>query len=494
MWNPLRKRKSAPALRQLARLTTAVVVGVAILLAATLYVMNTLAGKATDRVSSAAADVSSAPIIETQFRRYERLSAQYKLTANRAYDAQRREVAAMLNARLEDLRRDSQSPYETRVLAQTRRSLDTYFETRRDAEAAGHSAEVLVSELQPLFAEVLVDLQRLRALHANELDDARRDAAALRTASLVAAGAGVVLIAGAMFSYGAALRRWAYRPLGEVSRTIDRIGTGDSKARLPHELPEELGEIAGSVNHLAQLLALQRENQVRYLAMLAHDLRNPLAGMRVTIDAFRRNGMAPEAKERACELVDKQINRLDRMVRELQDAARMEAGHLAIRRDRTDLCAIVRDVCDLHHGVSPRHVITLSLPDAPVLGDVDATRIEQALTNLVLNAVRYSPEGGDIRVSLRSRANEACLCVKDEGIGIPPEDLPKVFVPVWRRETRGEGTGMGLPIVRQIVEAHGGRVDVESKPGAGSTFCLHLPLADASKPDEPVLDVCPREI
>ena len=178
------------------------------------------------------------------------------------------------------------------------------------------------------------------------------------------------------------------------------------------------------------------------------------------------------------------------MVGDFLDASRIEGGHLELIRRRSDARDFVRDVVQLYETSSFSHPLRLAIPSSPVMVDCDPERMAQVLNNLVSNAIKYSPNGGPVVLSLREEGENAILTVSDSGIGIAHGDLEKIFEPFRRTGASREtipGVGLGLSVSRRIVEGHGGRIVVQSELGAGSTFRVEVPLAEArpaSVPEE----------
>ena len=171
---------------------------------------------------------------------------------------------------------------------------------------------------------------------------------------------------------------------------------------------------------------------------------------------------------------------MNRMVGDFLDVSLIEANRLTLHLEPCELDVLARSVVDFFWDVSEKHRLELSSPAeaVPILGDV--TRLEQVLNNLVSNAIKYSPAGGAIRVTVEKSAAKASVSVSDEGFGISPDDLKRLFQPFQRLGTPGEdipGIGLGLSVTRKLVEAHKGTIEVESVLGKGSTFRVHLPLA-----------------
>jgi signal transduction histidine kinase len=227
------------------------------------------------------------------------------------------------------------------------------------------------------------------------------------------------------------------------------------------------------------------------LSAITHDLGQPLASIRVAAQMLQRQAAEAEASETALLAeglagIDAATDKMWSMLDELMDVARLDAGRpLDLNWQQVDLVALVRQEVEAQRGSSPHHrlVFHAELPALPM--DLDPPRIGRVLSNLITNAIKFSPNGGEIEVSVarQQRQDEdgdrAVVRVQDHGVGIPAADLPRLFDRFFRGANvsgRIGGTGIGLATVRQIVEQHGGRVEVASEEGRGSTFTVYLPL------------------
>lgn len=226
---------------------------------------------------------------------------------------------------------------------------------------------------------------------------------------------------------------------------------------------------------MADGIARQREDQLAFVAGVAHELRNPLSALSTDVQAL---GLAPsgQGRDRALARVGRQVDRLTRMLDDLLDAARIEAGYLELQPEELDLRREVQEVVRFYAPTAPDRDLVVEAPDEPVTVRGDPLRIGQVITNLVSNAIKFSPEGGPVEVSVGLRGDEAVLTVADTGVGIAPEELSEIFTSFRRsRPDVASGAGLGLSVVRRIVAAHGGTIEVESEPGVGSTFRVRLP-------------------
>ena len=226
------------------------------------------------------------------------------------------------------------------------------------------------------------------------------------------------------------------------------------------------------------------------LAMLGHELRNPLAAIANAVHVLDADGVPPEMARRAREIIGRQNAHLAHLVDDLLDVARVTSGKIALVRRPLELAQGVRHALATltASGRTERHRVALDLE--PVWADVDETRFEQIVTNLVGNALRFTPAAGDIEISLRAVGGEAVLRVRDSGVGIAPEMLTRVF-DLFSQGERGSdrgagGLGLGLTLVRRIAELHGGQAEAASEgPGHGSTFTVTLPAIAAPRPTPP---------
>jgi signal transduction histidine kinase/CheY-like chemotaxis protein len=262
----------------------------------------------------------------------------------------------------------------------------------------------------------------------------------------------------------------------------------DSDLELVRLLADQAAVILESralIDEAARVRAREEAARLKddFLSSAAHDLKTPLTTLLGQAQILERraaqDGLAP-AYLTAIERLVREARRLSRLVLELLDASRAERGQLVSHRESVDLAAEVREGCE--RLSSERHRCVLDAA-TPVLGEYDRVRVQQLLDNLIENAIKYSPDGGEIEVRVWSEDGVARLSVRDHGIGIPPDDLPRLFERYHRGsnvdDRRFSGLGLGLYICRGIVEQHGGRIWATSLPGQGTTFHVELPLGAA---------------
>src|SRR5690606_19183556 len=210
--------------------------------------------------------------------------------------------------------------------------------------------------------------------------------------------------------------------------------------------------------------------------------RNPLFALQTSSAVLARS--VPDEARPAVSILERQLAHLSRLVDELLEIGRTSAGRLELDVSEVDLRDCVRAAFELYSTISGEHRLELDLPDRPVLISADARRVEQVVGNLVSNAIKYSPDGGTIRVSVSASGDEASITVRDEGIGIPRSEIEELFAPFRRRSIDRHGipgAGLGLFVVKRIVSAHHGSIDVDSEPEKGSMFRVRLPLSPGTK-------------
>jgi signal transduction histidine kinase/CheY-like chemotaxis protein len=264
-------------------------------------------------------------------------------------------------------------------------------------------------------------------------------------------------------------------------------------------LAEDLARRASLAVDHARLYRQARESDRRkdeFLAMLSHELRNPLAPVLNTLAVLRARGGAAPSDTQAHEVLERQVRHMARLVDDLLDVSRVTRGKITLQKERVDLRGLVGRAAETTRPLieARRHQLTVALPDGPVLLEADPTRLEQVLANLLNNAAKYTEPGGAIRLAVERARGDAVVRVRDTGIGMPPEVLARafdLFVQGDRGLARSEGgLGIGLTLVRSLVEMHGGTVTAHSDgPGQGSEFVARLPaLPNGAGPTSP-----PRE-
>jgi PAS domain S-box-containing protein len=227
----------------------------------------------------------------------------------------------------------------------------------------------------------------------------------------------------------------------------------------------------------------QETMQRDFIAMITHELRNPLTALKGYAQLMQRRAAYDP---RSLAVIVRQANLIERLVNDLRDAARLEANRLDLTPEEVDLVPLADGAVEHARALATAHELRLDLPDRPVIGWWDGDRIAQVLQNLLSNAIKYAPDGGEILLRVEDGGEEVRVSITDRGIGIAPEAIPNLFSRFYRAEgatSRAiQGLGLGLYITRALVEAHGGRIWVESALGEGSTFTFTLPRTPPPAP------------
>ncbi|QRN98116.1 HAMP domain-containing histidine kinase [Archangium violaceum] len=464
-------------------MTTAVVVlGVVSLAgAASLVILTSYLHRTSESLGNSVEGVRLAEALQVDLLTLVRLSNPSRGTPSEV-DRSRAETETAIRLHLAEAHRQAQSEKERALLAEAEQAISFYMLKREEVRNLS-SDEAVAQVLGPPLDAALGSLERLVEFNVNEAQVARSQADRWdELANVLGVGAAALLLLG-----GSALLLWlrrsVFRPLLETSRAMRRFGGGRKRTRAPEAGPTELREMARTFNEMANSLGRQQEEQLTFLAGVAHDLRNPLSALKMSAALVTSDRPLPEDRLRkTMALVRRQVARLDRMVGDLLDATRIEAGRFELSLEDRDARELAREVVELYLAGGSSHDLRLVLPEEPVLLRADATRVEQVLHNLVSNALKYSPVGSRVDVIVERSGEEVVLSVVDRGIGISKEELRHLFAPFRRtgraRET-APGVGLGLSVARRIVEAHGGRIEVDSRTGVGSTFRVRLPMAPA---------------
>lgn len=300
----------------------------------------------------------------------------------------------------------------------------------------------------------------------------------------LAAGHSVLLLLAT--AVGSAIARASLRPIHKLTQTVRDLGkSGRLDQRLEYHGPQdEVGRLATTFNDMLESISKLLNSQRRFVADASHELRTPLTSLRVNVETLKKQlANQPDSLEVLSD-VSTELERMSRLVNGLLELARADAG-LHLERKKLDLSRVVTEV--YQKALAAQNGVQVSLTHVEpiiVLGNPDY--LHNALYVLVDNAIKYTPPGGHVRISLDKFDRWARATVADDGMGISPEDLPHIFERFYRARgaRRKGGTGLGLSIAQWVAHEHGGQITVDSTLGKGSTFVLWLPVYE-DKPDQP---------
>jgi two-component system sensor histidine kinase BaeS len=269
--------------------------------------------------------------------------------------------------------------------------------------------------------------------------------------------------------------RGSAAPIGDMMAAASRVETGDYAARVRESGPPDVRRLARAFNAMSTRLEADADERRQLLADVSHELRTPLSVIQGNVEGIL-DGLYP-ADRAHLEPILEEIGLLERLVDDLRTLSLAETGELRLHREPTDLGELLGDVAAAFEARAQAAGLALQLEtgaDLPVL-DIDPTRMRQVLGNLVANALRFTPRGGAVAISATRGDGAVVIGVRDTGPGIAAEALPHVFERFYRSGD-SPGSGLGLPIARSLVAAHGGSIEAQSPPGGGTTIRLRLPL------------------
>ena len=294
--------------------------------------------------------------------------------------------------------------------------------------------------------------------------------------TVFSAVAGAALVAALVFSLTLT------RPVKALTSTIRRMGKGDLSARVHIRASGEIRELAESYNAMAERIENFDRSRSQFVSNASHELKTPLTAMKLLLECLiDQPDMPDELRMEFMQDISHEIDRLSGIITDLLTLTKMDSQEGPLQMTEVNLTRLVEDTLHTLTPVADKAGLTINAAIAPgVFLWADSTKLGSVFYNLTDNAIKYTPEGGEVRVSLAARGKQVIFTVLDNGIGIPPEEQAHVFDRFYRvdkaRSRATGGTGLGLSIVRQMVQLHGGTIELSSAPGEGSTFTVTLPM------------------
>ena len=299
----------------------------------------------------------------------------------------------------------------------------------------------------------------------------------------------LVIVAASVLLVNGFLLRTITRPISELNEGISRMSRGDLSARVNVRGKNEFAGLAQAFNSMSERLEQLDKSRNQFVSNASHELKTPLSTMKILIESLLyQDPIDPGMAKEFLGNVNDEIDRLNRIVSDLLTLVNMDSGAMRLKLEELDCSALVQNQVKRLAPLARENGIELECDaGGPLKITGDALKLEQVFYNVIDNAIKYTPRGGEVRCSLSRSGRMAVIKIADTGEGIPAEDLPHIFDRFYRvdkaRSRATGGTGLGLSIVKQIVLSHGGSITPESTLGKGTTFTIQLPLA-ARRPGE----------
>jgi len=284
------------------------------------------------------------------------------------------------------------------------------------------------------------------------------------------------------------IARWLARgmtqPLRDMAAAVRRMEIGDYTARVETRSRDEVGQLATAFNRMNAELELLERSRRDLVANVSHELKTPITAIRAHLENIADGIERPDRD--TMQVMLNQTERLGRLVDQLLDLSKLDSGEVPLQLEPMALAPTVdRVISEFSVGRAVRDIALVAEVPEDLVVDADRERIHQVVFNLVDNAVRFTPPGGEVTIGAERDGERVRVTVRDTGVGVGPEHLPRLFERFYRADPArsrddGGGTGIGLAIARSIVEGHGGRITAESEPGRGATFTFDLPAARAA--------------
>ena len=276
-------------------------------------------------------------------------------------------------------------------------------------------------------------------------------------------------------------------PVREIGDTAKRIAQGDFNARIDKTYDDEIGELCDTINYMAGELGAAEKLKNDFISSVSHELRTPLTAIKGWAETMQMSGQMDEnTMEKGMRVIVRESERLSGIVEELLDFSRMQNGRMVLMMDKIDLLAELDEAVYMYRerAISEHKHLLYEEPEmvSPVLGDKN--RLRQVFVNIIDNALKYTPEGGAVSISLKEEPGWIHVIISDNVCGIPAVHLPRIKDKFYKANQTQRGSGIGLAVADEIMALHSGKLDIQSEEGVGTTVTISIPTIDISKETE----------
>ena len=290
-------------------------------------------------------------------------------------------------------------------------------------------------------------------------------------ATIICAAILLLLIVTGIYFVGSIIR-----PITQISTAAVKFAKGDFTENISYSGRDEIGDLVDSINHMAKELSTAEEMKNEFISSVSHELRTPLTAIKGWAETIYTEN-APETIHKGMSVIVSEAERLSQMVEELLDFSRMQSGHFTLQKDMMDVLAELGDAVLIYMDKAAKDNIRISYEEPEMLPFLygDKNRIRQVFINIIDNAIKYSDPGGSVHIEALERQGNIVVSVSDTGCGIKASDLPKIKTKFYKPNHTRRGSGIGLAVADEIITAHGGKLDITSEEGLGTTVTITLP-------------------
>lgn len=273
-------------------------------------------------------------------------------------------------------------------------------------------------------------------------------------------------------------------PIRQISTTAEKFAKGDFSVRIAASGKDEIGDLCTAINHMADELSATETMKNEFISSVSHELRTPLTAIKGWAETLNAGGDM-ETMHKGIRVITNETERLSRMVEELLDFSRMQSGHFTMQMDKMDVLAELGEAVLIYTERARREHIEILYNEPEFLPIVygDKNRIRQVFINIIDNAIKYSNPGGKVQITAtqKDEGKTVCIVVEDQGVGIKASDLPKIKTKFYKANHSRRGSGIGLGVADEIIRQHGGRLEIASAEGVGTTVTIDIPAAGHGK-------------